>query len=312
MLCAVLLFMSALALVPIGASAQSWHGSMARANGCLRILILKPGRAQQASATLPWTVRSLDSAKPFSETALALWVRHMLKTASRRRLAPEVTATASSCVSFLPSGDKNASFSSKSSRIAQPDSHAFDGYPSVGKLFFNSIIGRRNCTAEVITSPKPLLKGGSDLILTAAHCVVFDYSLMIVSRSRGIHHNLGYYTGWNGFYVGVNSGLSGVNIIGYSENSPKPLISTTDTFLFGVGSSWYLDGGAPGEGDGSSGGPWFGSLNAHRGIGILIGDTGGYHEGGPSSGVPTFSPLWTTNFLRLVEYARKRESRKRR
>jgi hypothetical protein len=354
-----------LAIIPASASAQSFRRSSLGANNCLRTLILKSAQGQKASPAAPWTIERMDTAKPFSETALTQRIRHMLKTTSRHRLMSEATTPAvSSCVSLPPNSDRSARFGSGPSHII-PDTHAFDGYPSVGKLFFNSLIGRKSCTAEVITSPKPLLKGGSDLILTAAHCVLgvvagypysdtdfvfapkwangrapfgrwpvqihhifldsrwfncpviffhcstnpnFDYSFMIVSRPHGVRHNLGHYTGWNGFFIGVNSGLSGVRIIGYTESSPKPLTSTTDIFLFGVGSSTYLDGSAPGEGDGSSGGPWFGSLDTRSGLGILIGDTGGFHGGGPSSGVPTFSPLWTKNFLKLDEAARKAEA----
>lgn len=61
-------------------------------------------------------------------------------------------------------------FASAFAAITLPDSRAFGGYPSVGKLFFDSQIGQMSCTAEVINSPNPP-KGGSGLILTAAHCV---------------------------------------------------------------------------------------------------------------------------------------------
>jgi hypothetical protein len=75
----------------------------------------------------------------------------------------------------------------------------------------------------------------------------------------------------------------------------------------------FLTGKAPQEGDGSSGGPWFSSIDLHHGrnygLGTLIGDTGGYHGGGPSSGVPSYSSHWTSAFLGLMKAAQKAERR---
>lgn len=67
--------------------------------------------------------------------------------------------------------DPARDFTPASAAVAHPDSQAFGGYPSVGKLFFESVIGQKSCTAEAINSPDPP-KAGSGLILTAAHCVV--------------------------------------------------------------------------------------------------------------------------------------------
>lgn len=53
-----------------------------------------------------------------------------------------------------------------------------------------------------------------------------------------------------------------------------------------------------------SGSPWFSSFNVSQQVGILLGETGGYEEGGPNSGTPSYSPVWTANgFGALVVYA---------
>lgn len=38
---------------------------------------------------------------------------------------------------------------------------------------------------------------------------------------------------------------------------------------------------------------WFSSFNASEQVGILLGEIGGYEEGGPNSGTPSYSPVWT-------------------
>jgi hypothetical protein len=47
----------------------------------------------------------------------------------------------------------------------------------------------------------------------------------------------------------------------------------------------------------------------YYGTGTLVGDTGGYQEGGPSSGVPSYSPHWTSAFIGLVRAVQKVEKR---
>jgi hypothetical protein len=360
-----LLVTGALGLVPATASAQSRHGRPGRAQGCLRVLTLMPGKAHPTVRATAWTPRLMDSAKPFSEAALARRARRQRKTTGRHAPVLPVAAPARSCASLPSAQTPSGSFSGAAARSALPDSHEFDGYPTVGKLFFESILGARSCSAEVINSPKPP-KAGSMLILTAAHCVVgvvggipygdddfvfapkwangkspygrwsivlhniyinnkwmdctvpvvhcstnpeWDYAIMIVNRLH--KHNIGFVTGANGAAWNVSYFLKGVRIIGYPDGSPKPLTSTTTTSLTIADNEDFLTGNARGEGEGSSGGPWFGSLDLHPGkdygVGILIGDTGGYQGGGPSSGVPSYSPHWTAAFGDLVTDVQKHE-----
>jgi hypothetical protein len=58
----------------------------------------------------------------------------------------------------------------------------------------------------------------------------------------------------------------------------------------------------PGGGNGISGGPWFSSYNSSRQFGEIIGDTGGYQQGGSKTS-PSYSDIWGNPFEDLeLEY----------
>ena len=60
----------------------------------------------------------------------------------------------------------------------------------------------------------------------------------------------------------------------------------------------------PGLTDGSSGGPWFQDFSSTTaGLGVLLGDTGGFEQGGPSSGSPSYANYWTSDFATVVKNA---------
>jgi hypothetical protein len=239
-----------------------------------------------------------------------------------------------------------------------PDSQAFNGYPSVGKLFFKAEHAvPAFCTASVIGSSKPPA-GGSMLILTAAHCYdgtvarlpytdtdfafapawnngksplglwaigridvyqqwlecpvplvnchtdpIYDYAVMTVTPLNG--KNIGAVTGTNGVAVNQPKQLSGVQIVGYSEHKVHPWRAVTKTVTTTSNKQVFRSGKAPGLGLGSSGGPWYESFGS--GVGVIIGDTGGLDQGGPDSGVPSYSDFWDDSVLGLVKTAAQHE-----
>ena len=55
-----------------------------------------------------------------------------------------------------------------------------------------------------------------------------------------------------------------------------------------------------GFGNGASGGPWFYKYDKSMQLGCVLGDTGGYQDGG-SSDSPSYSPFWTVYFGGFVD-----------
>lgn len=68
----------------------------------------------------------------------------------------------------------------------------------------------------------------------------------------------------------------------------------------------FRSGNASGLGEGTSGGPWYKSP-VRNGVGLMIGDTGGWDQGGPNSGNPCYSDFWNGDFGGLVAAAAKKE-----
>jgi hypothetical protein len=153
-----------------------------------------------------------------------------------------------------------------------------------------------------------------DCPVPVARCATnpqYDYAIMIVDQLH--HHTIGSVTGSNGAEWNSSFFRYGVRIIGYPDGSPESLTATTDTSETIAGHEDFLTGQAPRQGDGTSGGPWFDTMDLRPGpfygTGTLIGDTGGDQEGGPASGVPSYSPHWTSAFIGLVRAVQKVEKR---
>jgi hypothetical protein len=137
---------------------------------------------------------------------------------------------------------------------------------------------------------------------------IYDYAVMIVSPVKKLH--IGSVTGANGFILPQPNKLVNIQIVGYVKDDPRPLRSNTATVTVTQNGQLYRGGRALGEGEGSSGGPWIRRLEPKYGIGDLVGDTGGWDQGGPNSGVPSYSSYWDAYFARLVHDAAKKECKK--
>lgn len=112
-------------------------------------------------------------------------------------------------------------------------------------------------------------------------------------------------TGANGFNtVNQPTSAQNVTIIGYPSSANEPLINVTNTTTVQESGEPFRTGSTPGFTIGCSGSPWFSSFNAAEQVGILLGETGGFEEGGPNSGTPSYPPVWTAaGFGGLVGFA---------
>ena len=134
----------------------------------------------------------------------------------------------------------------------------------------------------------------------------YDYAVVVLYPKNG--HGVGYYTGQNGWRINQPRNINNTHIVGIPGNSGKALVNVTNSVTVTINPGNYLARRAstPGFGDGSSGGPWFSSLNTRSGLGTLFGVTGGYESGGSTSS-PSYASYWTADFANLVAYAAARE-----
>jgi hypothetical protein len=132
---------------------------------------------------------------------------------------------------------------------------------------------------------------------------IYDYAIMIVAPRKGLH--IGAVTGANGWAEPVPGNVDNVRIVGYPAGSAVPLLSVTNTVAVTENGISYRRGHTPGFGDGSSGGPWFNSIQS-AGVGVIIADTGGYQQGGDSP-TPSYADIWSGTFADLVGEASRGE-----
>ena len=127
----------------------------------------------------------------------------------------------------------------------------------------------------------------------------YDYAVLVVDPRSG--HGVGHYTGLNGWKVNAAKSVNNVRIVGIPGNSGKALVNVTNTTTVTINPGNYLarKASTPGFGEGSSGGPWFYSFNTKSGVGLMLGDTGGFDSGGPTDS-PSYSSYWTSAFSTLV------------
>jgi V8-like Glu-specific endopeptidase len=128
-----------------------------------------------------------------------------------------------------------------------------------------------------------------------------DYAVIVLSPKNG--KGVGDITGANGWRVNQPGTIDDVTIAGIPGSSPDTLTTVANTATVSESGDSYRLAATPGFTDGTSGGPWFEGFNATTGRGTLIGDTGGYEEGGPSSGSPSYSDYWTGSFATVVGQA---------
>ncbi len=211
----------------------------------------------------------------------------------------------------------------------------FNGVPTVGALFFTTGTQAHFCTADVVDSAT------SGLVLTAAHCVYgnggyatdlayvpnwhrgvspygmwavrsitvaagwqqsqdpdLDFAFLAVSAPPGTARPIQSVTG--GLRLGVSTGYAHpVTVIGYNDTDSQPIECATDSFEF---EPTQLEFYCNSFWDGTSGGPWILHLNPVTGSGTVIGDIGGYEQGGDYPWA-SYSPYYASPILRLFRQA---------
>jgi hypothetical protein len=80
-------------------------------------------------------------------------------------------------------------------------------------------------------------------------------------------------------------------------------VTTANTATVTESGEPFRRAATPGFTDGSSGGPWLKNFSTKTNLGVLIGDTGGFEQGGPSSGTPSYSNYLTGTFAAVVKAA---------
>jgi len=230
----------------------------------------------QTSAVRYWTKARMDSATALSSTA---------KSAVESKVKPAITI---------------------------PNPVSFNGVPTVGALFFTTGAKAHFCTASVVNSRR------GDIVLTAAHCVYggsyvkhvvyvpewhkgvspygawpvtsitvasgwitkrnidLDFAFLAVAPPSGRFRPIQGVTG--GLTLGVDKSYSErIHVIGYNDTDSQPILCNTTSSKFDATQiKFYCNK----YWDGTSGGPWIVNYNSKTGTGTVIGDIGGYEQGG--------------------------------
>jgi hypothetical protein len=211
-----------------------------------------------------------------------------------------------------------------------PKAVAFAGVPTVGALFLSTGASENFCTASVVDSRglNLLLTAahcvdygggrnyGQNLVFIpgwhrgqrpygvwpvrgitvdrawfAKADVNDDFAFLTVSPPADKHQPIQRVTG--GLKLGVNSGYrhSDVVPIGYDmSGGGLPVMCRTKSFYALADQQEFL---CDGYTDGASGGPWILGFNARTGTGTVIGDIGGYQQGGNLAWTG-YSPYFTS------------------
>ena len=216
-----------------------------------------------------------------------------------------------------------------------PDSVHFNGVPTVGALFFTTGTQAHFCTASVVDSAT------LDLLLTAAHCVYgssgpatnvvyvpqwhqgvspygawpvktitvasgwrqsentdLDFAFLAVTPPAGVHKPIQLVTG--GLKLGINTAYSQpITPIGYNNTDDQPIRCATRSLKF---EPTQIEFYCNNYQDGTSGGPWITHFNPKTGTGTVIGEIGGYEQGGDYAW-QSFSPYYSWSILRLFVQA---------
>jgi V8-like Glu-specific endopeptidase len=164
------------------------------------------------------------------------------------------------------------------------DNKAPYGTWTVKKVFLNG--GWMKCTIPLVDcSTNPL----------------DDYAVIVLNPQNG--KGVGDITGADGWSVNQPDAVSNVTIAGIPGNSSDTLTSVANTATVIESGNLYRKAATPGLTDGSSGGPWFQAFSTTTDRGVLLADTGGYEQGGPASGSPSYADYWTSNFSAVVKGA---------
>jgi V8-like Glu-specific endopeptidase len=291
-------------------------------------LVGMAGQAGAArSAAAPATQAAVHSVGASAQAATArFWTVARMKGATQ--VGATSTATASGQVTAGPQADP-------SPPPGTPDSVHFDGVPTVGALFFTTGTQAHFCTASVVDSAT------LDLLLTAAHCVYgsggyatnvvyvpkwhqgvspygawpvktitvaagwqqsqnpdLDFAFLAVTPPAGTHRPVQLVTG--GLRLGINTAYSqAITPIGYNNTDNAPIKCATRSLKF---EPTQIEFYCNNYQDGTSGGPWITHFNPKTGTGTVIGEIGGYEQGGDYAW-QSFSPYYSWSILRLFAQA---------
>lgn len=241
--------------------------------------------------------------------------------------------TTSRMESATPAGQaapKGAQASTAEPPPGIPNPTYFNGVRTVGALFFTTGSHAHFCTASVVDSAT------FNLVLTAAHCVYgtsyasniayvpewhkgvspygswpvktitvatgwkqsqnpsLDFAFLAVTPPPGTGRPIQFVTG--GLRLGINAGYAHrIYVVGYNDTDDQPIGCFTRSFKFEPGQlEFYCNS----FWDGTSGGPWIVHFHPVTGRGTVIGDIGGYEQGGDYPWA-SYSDYYTRSTLRL-------------
>lgn len=271
------------------------------------------GTGAQAATRGFWTAARMKSATPAG-------------AASPSGVAASASPQASPAASPSPSPTAPAGI---------PSPTYFNGVPTVGALFFTTGTQAHFCTASVVDSVR------LDLVLTAAHCVYgssgyatnvayvpgwhqgvspygawpveaitvargwrqsqdpdLDFAFLAVAPPAGTSKPVQLVTG--GLRLGVNTPYAQqITPVGYNNTDDQPIKCATRSFEFEATQiAFYCNNYQ----DGTSGGPWITHFNPATGTGTVVGEIGGYEQGGDYPW-ESFSPYYGWAILRLFVQA---------
>jgi hypothetical protein len=307
----------ALAFLDVTGGTARAATSPARSTPADQAVTFQVGTAAQAAASSFWTRASMESATPVTGPA-----------ATPKAVMPGTTAPPAATPSAATPG---AATPSATEPPGVPNPVYFNGVPTVGALFSTTGSQKHFCTASAVQSLT------FDLILTAAHCVFggstpstniayapewhqgispyglwpvksvtvaagwqeshdvnLDFAFLAVTPPTGQRWPLQFVTG--GLRLGINTGYAhNIYVIGYNDTDDQPIGCATASFYFETDQmEFYCNS----YWDGTSGGPWITHYNPYTGSGVLIGDIGGYEQGGDYPWA-SYSAYYTWSILQL-------------
>ena len=274
-----------------------------------------------SSATGPGAQAAVHSVGAGAQTAASgFWTQARMKSATGVGAGGAVTASPQADPAPPP---------------GTPDPVYFNGVPTVGALFFTTGTQAHFCTASVVDSAT------LDLLLTAAHCVYgssgpatnvvyvpewhqgvspygawpvktitvaagwqqsenpdLDFAFLAVTPPAGVHKPIQLVTG--GLRLGINTPYAQpITPIGYNNTDDRPIKCATRSLKF---EPTQIEFYCNNYQDGTSGGPWITHFNPKTGTGTVIGEIGGYEQGGDYAW-QSFSPYYSWPILRLFAQA---------
>jgi hypothetical protein len=125
-----------------------------------------------------------------------------------------------------------------------------------------------------------------------------DFAFLAVEPAAGTGQRLQDVTG--GLWLGIDTGYNHhVTVIGYNNTDDAPVKCATASFEFEPNQMRF---NCHDYWDGTSGGPWITGFNPRTGAGTVIGDIGGYEQGGDFE-YTSYSPYFGWPTLRLFAQA---------